>query len=245
MSTQQKAVEDMITIIEDYNRQDHATLVNAMFRFRADRLAGAWQIPVNATGEERDKFDDMHPIYVISHDSDRVNGALRLLPTTGPTLFNESFADSVPDGAALSHPALWECSRLCASHVVRDLFLAVADLAPRVGIETLISNVDDRMLHICRHLGFDTHILGHTDRYGERVYLTTLDVAECARALRMAAVAAEYDQPLKPPGHFNEMLRAIGDGRKIDAIKIYRQLFGIPLKDAKDAIELAMPPGKW
>ena len=188
----------MITIIEDYNRHDqhdHAELLHAMFRLRASSFC-AWKLHLTDIGEERDKFDDMHPVYVIAHIEGYVQGALRLLPSTGPTLFEEAFADTVPDGAALSHPSLWECSRLCASHVgMRDLLLAVADIAPRAGIETLIGNVDERMLRLYRRLGFDMHVLGHTDRYGERVYLATFDVADCTQALQGALRSGTYDRP--------------------------------------------------
>jgi acyl homoserine lactone synthase len=175
----------MITIIEDYNRSEHSALLHAMFALRAASFC-ACRLPVNAAGEERDKFDDMSPVYVISHHHGYVNGALRLLPSTGPTLFEEAFSDSAPDGAGLSHPGLWECSRLCSRSVddTRALLLAIAGLAPRAGIETLIGNVDGRMLRLYRNMGLTMHVLGHTNRYGERVYLATFDVADCTQALR-------------------------------------------------------------
>lgn len=58
----------------------------------------------------------------------------------------------------------------------------------------------------------------------------------------------KVDQPLEPeelskPNRFDvdEMLRQIGQGRKIDAIKMYSHLTGANLKDTLRAIELAMP----
>jgi N-acyl-L-homoserine lactone synthetase len=180
-------VTRLITIIEDYNRHEHAhaALLHAMFVLRAASFC-AWRLPVNAAGEERDRFDDMSPVYVISHHHGYVNGALRLLPSTGPTLFEEAFADSSPDGAGLSHPGLWECSRLCSQSAdgTRTLLLAVADLAPQAGIETLIGNIDDRMQRLYRSMGLTLHVLGHTDRYGKRVYLATFDITDCTQALR-------------------------------------------------------------
>jgi ribosomal protein L7/L12 len=35
----------------------------------------------------------------------------------------------------------------------------------------------------------------------------------------------------------SELLSAIRNGRKIDAIKIVRRMFGLPLKEAKDFVE--------
>src|SRR6185436_20133730 len=34
-----------------------------------------------------------------------------------------------------------------------------------------------------------------------------------------------------------EIARLLGDGKKIEAIKVYRQVYGVGLKEAKDAVE--------
>jgi acyl homoserine lactone synthase len=47
------------------------------------------------------------PVYIIDADGPIVRGSLRLLPTTGPTLSEETFSDTIPDGASLSAPAIW------------------------------------------------------------------------------------------------------------------------------------------
>jgi hypothetical protein len=39
-----------------------------------------------------------------------------------------------------------------------------------------------------------------------------------------------------------EMMNALARGHKIEAIKIYRELFGVGLKEAKDAVESIAPP---
>lgn len=57
----------------------------------------------------------------------------------------------------------------------------------------------------------------------------------------------KVDQPLEvlppPPNRIDldNLLRLIGDGKKIDAVKQYRAMVCAPLKDALRAIELAMP----
>src|SRR3954453_15058989 len=102
----------MITIIEGKNAPRHARLLSEMFRLRArvfrDELG--WDVLVS-NGLERDRYDDEAPVYVVYSeraDSD-VLGSLRLLPTTGPTLLSDVFADTLPDAAALSAPTIWEC----------------------------------------------------------------------------------------------------------------------------------------
>ena len=93
----------MIVVVEKYNAHKYSHLIEKMYRLRAhvfhDRLG--WDVQV-VDGKERDKYDDEEPVYVI-HTDDRareVKGSLRLLPTTGPTLLAECFADTLPDAAA-------------------------------------------------------------------------------------------------------------------------------------------------
>src|SRR5689334_14068410 len=107
---------NMITVVEQNNANEHANLLNGMFRLRArvfhDRLK--WNVHVK-NGLERDRYDDEGPVYVIYTDDDqqRVLGSLRLLPTTGPTLVTDFFADTLPDAANLTSPSIWECTRFC------------------------------------------------------------------------------------------------------------------------------------
>ncbi|HMN87001.1 MAG TPA: acyl-homoserine-lactone synthase, partial [Bauldia sp.] len=106
----------MILIIEQYNLARYRHLVDEMFRLRArvfrDRLG--WDVSVR-DGMERDRYDDCNPVYIVYADETgrEVKGSLRLLPTTGPTLLADTFADTLPDAAALSAPTIWECTRFC------------------------------------------------------------------------------------------------------------------------------------
>ena len=79
----------MIVVIEPHNTAEYSNLMDEMFRLRArvfrDRLG--WDVRV-ADGQERDKYDDEGPVYLIYADDEgrKVKGCLRLLPTTGPTV---------------------------------------------------------------------------------------------------------------------------------------------------------------
>src|SRR3954470_16574010 len=107
----------MIIVVDRHNSREHGQLVRDMFRLRArifgDRLR--WNVHV-IDGMERDRFDDENPLYVIDADAAGiVQGSLRLLPTTGPTLFREVFAATTADAAALCSPTIWECTRFCVN----------------------------------------------------------------------------------------------------------------------------------
>jgi acyl homoserine lactone synthase len=177
----------MIVVVEPYNEHKYSRLMDEMFRLRArifhDRLK--WDVHV-VDGKERDKYDDQAPVYIIHTDEQQreVKGCLRLLPTTGPTLLADCFADTVPDAAHLSSPTIWEGTRFCLSEAVLDresqdgllfastvMITALGELAVYAGIESVVGNFDAAMLRLYRRLGCDFEILGSTWKYGQPVYL--------------------------------------------------------------------------
>src|SRR5262245_7619423 len=129
-----------IVVVEPHNAPEHRHLLDEMFRLRAHVFHGRldWDVVV-FDDMERDRFDDLMPVYIIDADGPTVRGSLRLLPTTGPTLSEETFSDTIPDAAALSAPTIWECSRLCVGdypartqvEIAANLLIAVGNLCLR------------------------------------------------------------------------------------------------------------------
>jgi acyl homoserine lactone synthase len=180
-----------IIVVEPHNAPEHRHLLDEMFRLRAHVFHGRLGWDVGVTDDmERDRFDDLMPVYIIDADGPTVRGSLRLLPTTGPTLSEETFSDTFPDAAALSAPTIWECSRLCVGdypartqvEIAANLLIAVGKLCLRHGIKTIIANTHIKIMRLCQRVGFDVEILGHTDRFGERVFL-------CLSEMNAATVA--------------------------------------------------------
>jgi acyl homoserine lactone synthase len=183
----------MIVVVETHNAERHAHLLDQMFRLRArifhDHLG--WDVVVK-DGEERDRYDEESPVYIIYTDDDghKVKGSLRLLPTTGPTLVADFFSDTLPDAAGLMAPTIWECTRFCLDENVwqKDkeeilfsstvLLVGLGDLALRAGIESIIGNFDAAALHLWRRIGCEVEILGSTSRYGRPVYLGLHPISE-------------------------------------------------------------------
>jgi len=184
----------MIVVVEKYNAHKYSHLIEKMYRLRAhvfhDRLG--WDVQV-VDGKERDKYDDEQPVYVI-HTDDKareVKGSLRLLPTTGPTLLAECFADTLPDAAHLSAPTIWEATRFCIDDRLLDrgspdglffassvMIAALGDVAVSAGIESIVANFDASALRLYRRVGCEIDILGCTLRYGLPVYLGLFPVSE-------------------------------------------------------------------
>ena len=184
----------MIVVIEQYNEHKYSRLMDEMFRQRArifhDRLK--WDVQV-VDGKERDRYDDEAPVYIIHTDEQQreVKGSLRLLPTTGPTLLADCFADTIPDAAHLSSPTIWEGTRFCLSEAILDgesqdglffastvMITALGELAVNAGIESVVGNFDAPMLRLYRRIGCDFEILGSTWKYGQPVYLGLFPISE-------------------------------------------------------------------
>jgi acyl homoserine lactone synthase len=183
----------VIIVVEGHNADAHAELLDKMFRLRArvfhDQLQ--WNVCV-VDGKERDKYDDQHPTYIIYTDENcrEVRGSLRLLPTTGPTLLTDCFADTVPATVDLRAPTIWECTRFCLDSGIlarrREsvlfastvMLIALGDVAVNAGIESIIGNFNQSMLRLYRRIGCDVEILGSTSSYGEAVYLGVHPISE-------------------------------------------------------------------
>ena len=184
----------MIVVIEKNNAHKYSNLVDKMHRLRArifhDRLG--WDVRV-VDGKERDKYDDEEPVYIIYTDDEarEVKGSMRLLPTTGPTLLADCFADTLPDAALLSAPTIWEATRFCIDDRLLDrgspdglffassvMIAALGDVAVSAGIESIVANFDASALRLYRRVGCEIDVLGFTKRYGSPVYLGLFPVSE-------------------------------------------------------------------
>lgn len=184
----------MIVVVQANNANEHRDLLTNMFRLRAHTFADRlkWAVEV-VDGLERDKYDDQNPVYIIYTDRGmrEVKGSLRLLPTTGPTLVADVFADTVPDAARLTAPSIWECTRFCIDErglastdveaVIRAsgvLMAGLGEVALRSGISSIVGNFDAAMLRIYRRIGVDVEVLGKAERFGRTVFLGLFPVSQ-------------------------------------------------------------------
>lgn len=220
----------MIVVLEKHNAPKFAHLIDEMFRLRArifhDRLH--WEVQVT-DGQERDKYDDEQPVYIINTDDEarEVRGSLRLLPTTGPTLLADVFSDTLPDAVHLSAPTIWECSRFCLNEELLDrgrrdekffacavLLNGLADVAIQAGIESIIGNFDASMLRLYQLLGCEVEILGTSQKYGEPVYLGLHQISEAiVRRINKRLERCRWARDLA--ARHNRGLRPVDDQREV------------------------------
>lgn len=87
--------------------------LSRMFRFRyevfKERLG--WDVEAR-DGEERDHFDDLDPVYIMSRDAGgEIVACWRALPTTGPYMLTDTFPELLAGEAAPRREDVWELSR--------------------------------------------------------------------------------------------------------------------------------------
>ncbi|WP_202331045.1 acyl-homoserine-lactone synthase [Mesorhizobium sp. L-8-3] len=191
----------MIITIEGVDRDSHPTVIDAMFRMRAAVFAARLEWDVTVTnGWEIDRFDAEDPLYLLSVDEQTgaLQGAVRLLPTTGPNMLRDVFATLVPGGAPES-PLIWESSRfainpaLVVGHTRQDanqvvntttveLLCGLVEAAQLAGVEHIVSVFDARMARIFRAVDCPYEIIGAPTRIDKTMtYAGLFEISDAMR----------------------------------------------------------------
>ena len=109
----------MIRLVDGTYKDYYAPEIDAMFRSRAETFSDrlGWEVVVE-DGYERDRFDDLNPIYLISVDphSGEYWGSLRLLPTVGPNMLRDVFPQLLGEDGQVAEATIWESSRFCVAN---------------------------------------------------------------------------------------------------------------------------------
>ncbi len=172
----------MLKVIEGSNASYFPKEMDAMFRNRAETFSDrlGWEVVVR-DGYERDCFDDANPLYLISVDPDTEEywGSLRLLPTTGPNMLRDVFAQLL-DGDFIESATIWESSRICATtsrgqpdrsrsgvnYALSELILGIGEVALAAGLTQIVSVFDARIFRVLRAAGCNPQIVGTPQRIG-------------------------------------------------------------------------------
>lgn len=157
----------MIRYIYANDLNSFPRLKRTMFQDRADQFKArlGWEVDIDDTGEERDEYDALNPLYVIWEKPDGTHGgSMRLLPTTGSCMVNDHFLD-LTGGVRISSPLIWECTRFCLSRnaeprTAAALMLAGGEIMNGFGIDHYVGVFDARMVRIYRMIGSSPEVLG-------------------------------------------------------------------------------------
>ena len=201
----------MIKVIEAADLGNCRETAQQMFRIRAqvfwERLG--WDVTVK-DGLETDRFDDADPLYLVSVNewTGRVEGSLRLLPTTGPNMLREVFPILIP-GETVASTTIWESSRVSIdpnlpqettnrrlNRVTTDLLCGIVEVGLRAGLTFVVSVFDAKMVRIFRAAGVPADIIGRPTRVGDAMcYAGLFEISQDARQ-RIGNVRGRHESVL-------------------------------------------------
>ncbi|WP_299957610.1 acyl-homoserine-lactone synthase [uncultured Roseobacter sp.] len=172
----------MILTAYEAERETHAGIFEQMYRLRARQFGErrGWRVDVR-DGLERDRFDDLNPLYVcVLSESRKLMASLRLLPTTGPHMLSDVFSEVMGTAGVIRHPLILESSRFCVDTeasrevgpeginlVTRELLFGLFSTAQMAGIENIISVYDVFVERILRRAGCRFERLGPVVKYDD------------------------------------------------------------------------------
>lgn len=188
----------MLKLIEGSYAARFPNEMDAMFRNRAEIFGQrlGWEVEVN-DGYERDRFDDLNPLYLVSVDplTDAYWGSLRLLPTTGPNMLRDVFPQLLEEGEVVESATIWESSRICAvaapgqpermkngvGYVLSELIEGIGEVALLAGLTQIVSVFDAQILRVLRAVGCEPEVIGKPQRIGDVMAYAALFEPDPAR----------------------------------------------------------------
>jgi acyl homoserine lactone synthase len=165
----------MILIVTPENRHAHAAKLQDYFRIRKqvfhDHLG--WDVVIDDDCE-RDIYDQLPCHYILSLSRDgMVQGGLRQMPMTGPTLTWGRFADMIADPLRLFAKDVWETTRFAVRPEDRDirfmsgvnriaieLSAAALDMGLRFGARRHVAVCEERVVQLTKSFRIPCEILG-------------------------------------------------------------------------------------
>ena len=158
----------MIKLIYGHERSQFPDLIDEMHCLRKqvfhDRLK--WSVPIQGDWEI-DEFDEQDP--------------LRLLPTTGPNMLRNVFAEITKVSGPVENPLVWESSRFCIrfsgdrdqresnliSKATVELIAGMGEVGLLAGLDHVVTVYDAFLRRIIRQTGCSETLIGSPVRYGK------------------------------------------------------------------------------
>ena len=112
-----------------------------------DRLG--WEVPI-MSGMEIDGYDALEPLYMMIREpgAGALRGCWRLLPTEGPYMLKDSFAQLLHGQRAPENARIWELSR----------FAIETDGNPRFGFSDITMESIAEIISYGHHAGLDQYV---------------------------------------------------------------------------------------
>ncbi|MHC6154781.1 acyl-homoserine-lactone synthase [Bradyrhizobium elkanii] len=170
-------------------------------RYRVFRERLQWDVQASG-GMEIDEYDALHPVYLIQRASDyRIQGCVRLLPSTGPTMLRDTFPLLLDGHSFEASSSVWESSRFALemdtvsrstvhglTSATYELFAGMIEFGLSRQLDQIITVTDARVERILRRAGWPLRRAGHPRRLGNTEALAGyLEISlECLMRVRDA-----------------------------------------------------------
>lgn len=170
----------MQLITADYYSQfidDLSEMYRLRHRVFKERLD--WDVQISGD-MEMDEFDALHPAYLIQRGPDnRIQGSVRMLPSTGPTMLRDTFPILLNGARAPSSPTIWESSRFAldlhsdkpkTTHglaaATYELLAGMIEFGLSRNLTEIATVTDARMERILRRAGWPLRRIGEPRALG-------------------------------------------------------------------------------
>ncbi|MER8772904.1 acyl-homoserine-lactone synthase [Mesorhizobium sp. M0960] len=171
----------MIQLIAPDCYEEFADDLHAMHRLRyrvfKERLD--WEVR-GGGGYEIDSFDALRPHYLLRRGFDgSVDGCVRLLPSTGPTMLRDTFPVLLDGKTPPELPSIWESSRFALdipssapkgaggiAIATYELFAGMIELGLSRQLSHIITVTDLRMERLLRRAGWPLERIGEPQTIG-------------------------------------------------------------------------------
>lgn len=157
--------------------RDLEDLFRLRYRVFKERLK--WDVECH-DGMERDRFDDLSPVYLAyKGESGAIEGCIRLLPTTGPNMLRDVFTSLLDGVPAPCSPKVWESSRFSLdtkstdkskvrlTRATHELFAGMIEFGLMWGLSNIVTVTDLRVERILRRAGWPLRRIGVVQRIGD------------------------------------------------------------------------------
>jgi len=165
----------MMQLISPKHYAEFSSVIAEMhrLRFRVFKERLDWQVHVE-NGMERDRFDALTPVYLLHKGNDnRIQGCVRLLPSTGPTMLRDVFPMLLDGNRCPSDPCIWESSRFALepspglprsesglAKATFELFAGMIEFGLSCSLTGIMTVTDVRMERILRRANWPLERLG-------------------------------------------------------------------------------------
>jgi len=163
-------------------------------RYRVFKQRLNWDVQISGD-MEIDEFDVLRPVHLLHRSREgRIEGCVRLLPSTGPTMISDIFPILLDGQRAPRSNDIWESSRFALdvppgapkavgglAAATYELFAAMIEFGLSIRLTEIVTVTDTRMERILRRAGWPLRPIGKPQPLGNTMAVAGyLEVSTCA-----------------------------------------------------------------